>query len=225
MSGSVTTGQEAAFLSRLRKLPTAAISDALDREGIPGALEGLVPLSDEFRAAGPAFTVQYAPVDSAGGTVGDFLDEVPPGVVIVIDNDGRRDVTVWGGIMTEVASARGVAGTVINGVCRDVSASLAHRYPLFSRGRFMRTGKDRVRLVAVGGQLTIAGVNIRPGVIVCADADGVVAVPEASAERIAGVAERIEQVESQIVAGVRAGSTLRQARERFGYHDLQRKRP
>jgi regulator of RNase E activity RraA len=114
---------------------------------------------------------------------------------------------------------------VINGVCRDVSASLAHRYPLFSRGRFMRTGKDRVRLVAAGGHLTIAGVDIRPGVIVCADADGVVAVPDASAERIAGVAERIEQAESQIVASVRAGGTLRQARKRFGYHDLQRKRP
>ena len=51
--------------------------------------------------------------------------------------------TVWGGIMTEVASIRGVAGPVIDGVCRDVSASLARGYPLFSRGRFMRTGKDR----------------------------------------------------------------------------------
>jgi 4-hydroxy-4-methyl-2-oxoglutarate aldolase len=175
--------------------------------------------------AGPAFTVRYAPADSAdGGTVGDFLDEVPPGAVIVIDNDGRPDVTVWGGIMTEVASIRGIAGTVINGVCRDVSASLARSYPLFSSGRFMRTGKDRVRLVSAGGQLTISGIDIQPGAIVCADADGVVAVPHACAERIADAAERIEQVENQIVAAVRAGSTLRQARERFGYHRLQRRR-
>ena len=144
--------------------------------------------------------------------------------MIVIDNDGRRDVTVWGRIMTEAASIRGIAGTVINGACRDVSASLEHRYPLFSRGRFMRTGKDRARLVAVGGQLTISGIDIRPGVIVCADADGVVAVPEASAERIAEAAERIEQVENQIVAAVRAGSTLRQARQTFGYHHLQQRR-
>jgi regulator of RNase E activity RraA len=174
--------------------------------------------------AGPAYTIRYAPADSAAGTVGDFLDEVPPGAVVVIDNDARRDVTVWGGIMTEVASIRGIAGTVINGVCRDVAASLAHRYPLFSRGRFMRTGKDRVRLVSVGRQLTISGVDIHPGAIVCADADGVVVVPEASAERIADIAERIEQTESQIVAAVRAGSTLRQARETFGYHRLQRRR-
>jgi 4-hydroxy-4-methyl-2-oxoglutarate aldolase len=222
---SITTDHEAAVLTRLRKLPTAAISDALDREGIRGALEGIAPLSNDFRAVGPAFTVRYAPVDSTGGTVGDFLDDVPPGAVIVIDNDGRRDVTVWGGIMTEVASVRRVAGTVINGVCRDVSVSLSHGYPVFSRGRFMRTGKDRVRLVAVGEPLTLSGVNIRPGTIVCADADGVVAVPAASAERIAEIAERIEHVESAIVAAVRDGSSLREARENFGYHSLQRRRP
>ena len=137
------------IVPRLRGLPTAAISDALDQAGIEGALHGLAPLSDGFRAAGPAFTVRYAPIDdTAGGTVGDFLDDVPPGAVIVIDNAGRTDVTVWGGIMTEAAAARGIAGTVINGACRDVGTSLAHNYPLFSRGRYMRTGKDRVRLAA-----------------------------------------------------------------------------
>jgi len=50
--------------------------------------------------------------------------------------------------MTEAASARGIAGTVIN-ACRDVAACLGRGYPLFSRGRFMRTGKDRVHLVSV----------------------------------------------------------------------------
>jgi regulator of RNase E activity RraA len=224
VTGSASARHEAAVLDRLRALPTAAISDALDRGGIAGALEGLAPQSNDFRAVGPTFTARYAPMDSAGGTVGDFLDEVPPGAVIVIGNGGRRDVTVWGGIMTQVASIRGVAGTVINGVCRDVSASLAHGYPLFSRGRFMRTGKDRVHLVSVGEPLTVSDVNICPGTIVCADADGVVAVPQASAESVVEVAERIEQVESQIVAAVRARSTLREAREKFGYHNLQRRR-
>ncbi|MFF7984354.1 hypothetical protein ACFZDK_35465 [Streptomyces sp. NPDC007901] len=33
---------------------------------------------------------------------------------------------------------RGTAGTVIDGVPRDVSASLTQHYPLFTRGRFMR---------------------------------------------------------------------------------------
>ncbi|MGW1024403.1 RraA family protein [Streptomyces sp. NPDC002577] len=210
---------------RLRALPTAAVSDALDRAGLPGALHDLSPLSNGFRAVGPAFTVRYEPIgDTTGGTVGDFLDDVPPGAVIVIDNDGRTDVTVWGGIMTETAAARGIAGTVINGVCRDVSTSLTHSYPLFSRGRFMRTGKDRVRLAAVGEPVTVSGVEIRPGTFVCADADGVVTVPADMADHIAGTSERIERIESDIAAAVRGGSTLRAAREKFGYHNLQTRR-
>jgi 4-hydroxy-4-methyl-2-oxoglutarate aldolase len=203
-------------------LPCAAISDALDRAGIEGALHGLAPLADVFRAAGPAFTVRYEPVDGAGaGTVGDFLDEVPAGAVVVIDNDARTDVTVWGGIMSETAAVRGIAGTVINGVCRDVRTSLTHGYPLFSRGRFMRTGKDRVRLAAVGGPLVISGIEIHPGDIVCADSDGVLVIPAAEAESIVQDAERIEGVETEIVAAVREGRTLREARARFGYHSLQ----
>lgn len=213
-------------VSRLRGVPTAAISDALDRNGLPGALHGIAPLANHFRAVGPVFTVRYAPIDDGvRGTVGDFLDDVAPGAVVVIDNGGRSDVTVWGGIMTEVASARGIAGTVINGVCRDVSTSLAQDYPLFSRGCFMRTGKDRVRLAAVGGPVIVSGVEIRPGDLLCADADGAVVVPAAEAERIAETAERIELVESAVAAAVRAGSTLRAAREQHGYHTLQTKQP
>jgi 4-hydroxy-4-methyl-2-oxoglutarate aldolase len=212
------------LLKRLKHLPTTALSDALDVLGLPGALEGIVPLSTDYRVVGPAFTVQYAPIDTDGGTVGDFLDDVPAGAVVVIDNAARTDVTVWGGIMTQVATVRGVGGTVINGVCRDVTTSLSQNYPLFSRGRFMRTGKDRVRLAAVGEAVTIAGVRIAPGDIICADADGAVSVQESKALQVAEIAEQIERVESDIVSAVQAGSTLRQARTDFAYHELQRRR-
>ena len=107
---------------------------------------------------------------------------------------------------------------VINGVCRDVPACLAQNYPLFSRGRFMRTGKDRVRLAVTGEPVTISGIEIQPGTLICADADGVVAVPAAEAGSIAETAERIGRIEDGIVAAARAGSTLHAARERFGYH-------
>lgn len=211
-------------LTRLESVSTAAISDALDVLGLPGALEGIVPLCTESRLVGAAFTVQYAPNGTAGGTVGDFLDDVPAGAVVVIDNAGRTDVTVWGGIMTQVAALRGVAGTVINGVCRDIATPLSQNYPVFSCGRFMRTGKDRVRLVAVGESLTITGVRIDPDDIVCADADGVVSVPASRARQVAEIAEEIERVESDIISAVRTGSSLRRAREDFAYHQLQRRR-
>ena len=75
---AVSDGTQHDIVTRLRELPTAAISDALDQAGIEGALHGLVPLSNDFRAVGPAFTVRYAPT-GGGGTVGDFLDDVSAG--------------------------------------------------------------------------------------------------------------------------------------------------
>ena len=207
--------------ARLKAIPTASISDAMDSLGIHGTLHGLAPLTYDFRIGGPAFTVQYEPAGSERGSVGDFLDDVPPGAVVLIDNHARTDVTVWGGIMTEIAAARGIGGTVINGVCRDLNAALRQDYPLFSRGRFMRTGKDRVRLVAINTPVTINDVEISPLDIICGDADGALAVPAARAEEIAEIAERIEDVEARIIEAVKAGSTLVRARADLGYHDLQ----
>lgn len=207
--------------TRLKTIPTASISDAMDSLDIHGTLHGLAPLTYDFRIGGPAFTVQYEPAGTERGSVGDFLDDVPPGAVVLIDNQARTDVTVWGGIMTEIAAARGIGGTVINGVCRDLNAALRQNYPLFSRGRFMRTGKDRVRLVAVNTPVTINDVEISPLDIICGDADGALAVPASRAEEIAEIAERIEDVEARIIEAVKAGSTLVQARADLGYHDLQ----
>jgi 4-hydroxy-4-methyl-2-oxoglutarate aldolase len=217
----MSTNTTSDVVARLAALPTATISDALDSLGVHSTLHGLAPLTYDFRTAGPAFTVQYEPAGTQRGSVGDFLDDVPPGTVVLIDNQARTDVTVWGGIMTEIAANRGVAGTVINGVCRDASTSLQQNYPLFSRGRFMRTGKDRVRLMAVGTDLTINDVKISPDDIICGDSDGALAVPYAYAERVAEIAERIEAAETKIIALVKEGSTLIQARATLGYHDLQ----
>jgi regulator of RNase E activity RraA len=205
----------------LADLPTASISDALDKLGLAGSIHGIAPLRAGQRVCGPAYTVAYEPVDAQGGTVGDFLDDVPAGAVVFIDNDGRTDCTVWGGIMTQVAAHRGVAGTVINGVCRDVAVTATTDYRIWSSGRFMRTGKDRVRVQAVQEPLVIDGVTIRPGHLVCADEDGVVVVPAARVDEVGAVAAEVERVESAIVATVRDGATLAQARRHHGYHSLQ----
>jgi len=65
----------------------------------------------------------------------DFIDDVAEGDVVVIDNDGRTDCTVWGDIMTQYAGSQRIAATVIDGVCRDVSKALDDGYPLFTKGR------------------------------------------------------------------------------------------
>ncbi|HVW31755.1 MAG TPA: RraA family protein, partial [Acidimicrobiia bacterium] len=132
----------------LESVSCSDVSDALDRLGLAGQCLGIGPLDPSFRLVGRAFTVRYGPVGHDGGSVGDYIDDVVDGEVVVLDNGGRVDATVWGDILTSVAHARGVAGTVIDGVCRDVDRSVELRYPVFARGNWMRTGKDRVRVEA-----------------------------------------------------------------------------
>jgi regulator of RNase E activity RraA len=59
---------------------------------MPGSVLGVSHIAGVQRAFGPAFTVQYIPVDAdAPGTVGDYLDDTPVDAVVVLDNAGRTD--------------------------------------------------------------------------------------------------------------------------------------
>ncbi|MNM10372.1 4-hydroxy-4-methyl-2-oxoglutarate aldolase [compost metagenome] len=205
-------------------LDTPGVSDALDKLGLPGHCFGVMPL-DNYKqvVVGPAFTVRYVSASVPPGTVGDFVDDVAEGDIVVIDNDGRTDCTVWGDIMTQYAGARKIAGTVIDGVCRDVNKALGDGYPLFTKGRFMRTGKDRVQVDSVNQPVSIGQARVCPRDIVVADANGVVIVPRERAHEVAAVARQIEAIEADIRELISKGRTLKQAREELGYHTLQRK--
>lgn len=205
-------------------LDTPGISDALDKLGLHGQAFGIGPLADYPNVVvGPAFTVKYVPASSPAGSVGDFIDDVAEGDIIVIDNEGRTDCTVWGDIMTQYSGIRGIAATVINGVCRDVSRALNDGYPMFSVGRFMRTGKDRVQVGSVNGTVSVGTVRVVSRDIVVADANGVVIIPRGRARDVATAARAIEKSESAIRERIEQGSTIGEARAAMGYHTLQRK--
>jgi regulator of RNase E activity RraA len=211
-----------ALLDRARLLTAAGVSDAMDRLRIAGQVAGVRPVDSSFRLCGPAFTVRYRPVASIGETVGDYVDDVPAGSVVVIANQGRTDCTVWGDILTETARSRGLAGTVIDGLCRDAEWAARAGYPVYAVATWMRTGKDRVTVEAVGTSIDVAGVTVAPGDIVIGDRDGVVVVPAGRLAEVVELAESIEAVEEQIRVAVRAGERLDAARRRLGYHALQR---
>jgi 4-hydroxy-4-methyl-2-oxoglutarate aldolase len=210
-------------VERASKLDTATISDALDRLGIPGQCLNIKPRDPRFRVTGRAFTLFYAPAGKPAGTVGEFIDDVAPGSVIVIDNGGRENATVWGDILTEIAHRRGIAGTVIDGACRDTALCMELGYPVFSRSYSMRTGKDRVQLDATQVTVNIGDARVAPGDLVRGDADGVVAIPRQHEAEVLAVAEGIATAEEAIRNAVRAGKRLDQARKEFGYHQLQSK--
>lgn len=213
-----------AIIEGLRDLPTATISDAMDKLGIVGQCLGIAPLDPQFRLVGRAFTLRYRTAGLVDrGTVGDYIDDVAPGDIVVLDNQGRLDATVWGDILTAVASRRGIGGTVIHGVCRDVSRALDLKYPIFSRGRYMRTGKDRVEVESMNQPISLGEVQVRPGDILVGDADGLLVVPKIREQEIFETARAIEDAEQAIERETAKGIRLDDARKTFRYHQLQTK--
>lgn len=208
-------------VARAARLDTATLSDALDKLGITGQCHRIKPRSPAFRMAGRAWTLLYGPAGKPAGTVGDYIDDVPPGSVIVLDNGGRDNATVWGDILTEIAHRRGIAGTVIDGICRDVALCLDLGYPIYSRDHWMRTGKDRVQVEATGVPVNIGDARVAPGDILRGDTDGVVCIPRAHEDAVLDAAEAIEQAEDAIRQAVRGGMRLDEARKQFRYHQLQ----
>jgi 4-hydroxy-4-methyl-2-oxoglutarate aldolase len=208
-------------LDRASNLDTTSISDALDRFGIAGQCLDIKPLDPRFRLTGRAYTILYGPAGNPPGTVGDYIDDVLPGSVVVLDNGGREHATVWGDILTWVAHQRGVAGTVIDGACRDTHLARELGYPVFSRSYSMRTGKDRVQVEAVNAIVSIGNARVAPGDLLRGDADGVVVLPRAHEDAILAAAEEIDEVEQKIRAAVAEGKSLAEARRQLGYHRLQ----
>ncbi|MCK9511461.1 MAG: RraA family protein [Pigmentiphaga sp.] len=208
-------------VARASSLDTASLSDAMDKLGINGQCYRIQPRSTDFRMAGRAYTLLYGPAAKPAGTVGDFIDDVPPGSVLVLDNGGRDNATVWGDILTEIAHRRGMAGTVIDGICRDVAMCLKLGYPVYSRGHWMRTGKDRVQVEATNVPVNIGDVRVQPGDLLRGDADGVVVLPREHEDAILDLAETIENAENRIREAVRGGQRLDEARAAFRYHQLQ----
>jgi regulator of RNase E activity RraA len=200
------------LLDRLRMLDTCALSDALDTLGLPGATTGigrLWPVGPPV--AGRARTI------TAGPRVGDgparhiaaaAIDASGPGDVLVIANDGRTDVSCFGGILAVAAVGRGIDGVVIDGSCRDIAESEQLGFPVFGRTVVAVSARRRIVQLAMDEPIIFAGVGVAPGDLVLADRNGVVFVPETEATRVLDLAERIVAREAAMTEAVRRGQPV-----------------
>jgi 4-hydroxy-4-methyl-2-oxoglutarate aldolase len=221
MAGTIAKSD--ANVQAFSTLGTTTVSDALDRLGLGGQVFGVNPIDRDFTLCGRAYTVRNEPMTAGhkGESVGDYIDEVPEGGIIVIDNAGLLDRTVWGDILTIMADRNNLGGTVIHGVCRDSNRALALDYPIFSRGTYMRTGKDRVRADSYNEPVSLGEVRVVPGDLLLGDGDGIVVVAVEHEAAVLQAAKEIEEAEDRIRTEIAKGGRLDSAREKFKYHSLQ----
>ena len=181
---------QAGALARLAVLPTANIGDAMDRLGVlDSRIRSVWPGA---RVAGRAFTVWTRSGDNA--LIHQALEVVGAGDVIVVNGGGDESRALIGDLIGQRAKNSGVAGFVIDGAVRDAEGLGEMGLPVFARA-VTPAGPYKNGPGHLGRTIAVGGVAVAPGDLVLGDADGVVVVPLAEAERIAQAAEAVFTLE------------------------------
>src|SRR5271170_118815 len=97
--GPTMTGD---LLDRLSRLDSCAVSDAMDRLGLAGAVSGLEPRSIARRIAGRVRTVRLGPAEGKSAPrhlCTTAVEAADAGDVIVIEQRTRIEAAGWGGIL------------------------------------------------------------------------------------------------------------------------------
>jgi 4-hydroxy-4-methyl-2-oxoglutarate aldolase len=198
---------------RLSRLDTCAVSDALDRLGMPGVVLGLRPMTVIRRVAGRVITSELGPVDGRVSTrhLGTAaIDAATPGDVIVMAHKGRLDAAGWGGLLSLGAVKRGVAGVIVDGAARDIDESREYDLPVYARAAVPLTARGRVIEVGWNEKVQVGTVDVAPGDLVLADSSGVLFLPADKAQEVIAVAEEIAAREQAMAQAVREGKLMAQ---------------
>jgi len=195
---------------------TAVFSDAQNREGVMDHEIKFRSVNKPF--IGTALTVKLKP--------GDIVDCLPifdiakPGDVVVIDANGTANTSVWGGLMSGLARAAGIVGTVIDGSARDTDESKVLDFPLASRTVSPRAAHSaytgRTSPIEINVPITCGGQIVHPGDLVVADELGVTVVPADILAEVYDGAKKLAANEEKVREEILAGATVEELLSKFG---------
>jgi regulator of RNase E activity RraA len=205
-------------VQRLRRLDACAVSDALDKLQLPGAVTGLPQRSGSGRIAGRAVTMKVGPGQPPAGPARHLgctaIEQAGPDTIIVVEQRSGLEAGCWGGLLTLGAKVRGVAGVVADGPLRDVDEAVAYGFPVFSRQLTSRTARGRVVELGVQVPVTLGGaggeVIVEPGDYVLADQSAVIFIAAADIERVLDAAETIVAKEAAMAKAILSGTPIGQ---------------
>ena len=208
-------------VKRLRRLDGCAVSDALDKLQLTGAVGGLRQLASERRIAGRITTVKLTtPAEiQASGVVqttpprhlcADAIEASGPDSVIVVEQRTGIEAGSWGGLLTLGAKLRGVAGVVSEGLVRDIDEARQCDFPVFARGLTARTARGRVAELATHVDITVGDITVRDGDYLIADNSGVIFIAAAHIEAVLATAEQIVAREAAMAKALLAGQPITQ---------------
>jgi regulator of RNase E activity RraA len=206
----ITVPQDAT-LTTLASLDTNTVSDALDFMGLPGATYGLRPLWNCPKIVGRASTIQLGPKTGTAPTVhliSPVIASVTTDDRILVITGGTEGISCWGDILANAAKMKGIRGSVIDGMSRDIEGSESIDYPVYGRGLTMISARNRVVQIASGTPIIVAGVTVHEDDYVIADRCGTVFVPAAKIAEVLALAQRIASRQDGMVQAVRSGQSV-----------------
>ena len=202
------------------ELATASLSDAVDQVvGRRGFMSHEIKPLFRTKLCGRAITVLAKPsTESQPPSMAlELIDTSEPGKVLVIVMDGpdRADVAAFGGIMGTGSKARGLAGAVLDGGCRDAVELEAMNFPVFAPGIVPSSSLGRYVNVSKNEPVVCGGVTVRPGDIIVGDPDGIVVIPQDRADEVLQRAQELEAKEAATMNEVIRLKSIREATQKL----------
>jgi len=199
-------------VERLRHLDACAVSDAFDKCGLKGVVTGIPQLSGAGRIAGRAITVKLGLGKPGGGPprhlCAGAIEMGGPETVIVVEQRSGVEAASWGGLLSQGALVRGIAGVVVDGPVRDIDQSIELGFPVFARSLTSLTARGRIAELSTNEPVTVGEVTVDPGDYVIADRSAVIFVPATEIDRILATAEDIAAREDAMAEALRAGKPI-----------------
>ena len=208
------TPDPADAVARLAGLDTCAVSDALDKLGLPGVATGLAAVTVPRRISGRVLTVRLGPAEEAAKSTRHIataaIEAAAAGDIIVVAAGGRTDAAGWGGILSLAAVTRGAGGIIVDGACRDVDEARELALPVYARAGVPRTARGRLVETGWNEPVRVAGVTVASGDLVVADGSGVVFLAAGTAVQVVAAAADIAGRESALARRIRDGEPVTQ---------------
>ncbi|MBY8975259.1 ribonuclease activity regulator RraA [Rhodobacteraceae bacterium NNCM2] len=201
---------DAQAIETLKGVTTATITTILLKRGLRNLwMRGTKPMMPGMpRLVGPAFTMRFVPGREDLATPASWMspkstraaiEEMPEGVIAVIDSMGVTDAGVFGDILCARMAKRGVTALVTDGVLRDGEGVRRTGLPVWCNGIAAPASIAGLTFVDWQQPIGCGGVAVFPDDVVVADEDGAVLIPAAELDHVLEHAPEQERMEGWIM--------------------------
>lgn len=213
------------IVSRLKKVSTTTLSDAMDKVGIRGCMSSSIrPLRSGSTIAGPARTIkrirkpqnlgkeefkEYAKAHH------EIIDSAQAGDVLVFAVDKETEGATVGELMCTRATVKGLAGAIVDGGIRDSREIAEMGFLIFMRSIVPTSGAVKLTTVGTNIPVICGDILVHPGDMIVADDDGVAVLPKDRVGEILKMAEEIQDKERQMAEYLRKGHNFIEAENKY----------